>query len=105
MTPLNALHSPTFVISTFMSPHFGQLSAERIDLKGLTKHEAMGRIRKEIRQVVRLIAPPHPPFHLPHEPDHPETGPWLYIGTDGQSLHAGRWYQTVSYRIYITFSL
>ena len=87
-----------------MSPHSGQLLAERIDLKGLTKHEAMGRICKEIRQVVRQIAPPHPPFHLSHEPEHPETGPWLYFGTDGQ-LNAGHWYQTVRHLIYITFSL
>jgi hypothetical protein len=87
-----------------MSPHFGKLSAERIDLKGLTKHEAMGRIRKEIRQLVCQIAPPYPPFHLSHEPKHPETGPWLHIGTVGQ-LDAGRWYQTVRPRIYIAFSL
>ncbi|KDR81114.1 hypothetical protein GALMADRAFT_222662 [Galerina marginata CBS 339.88] len=75
-----------------MSPNFGPLSAKRADLLCLTKHEAMGRVRNQIRQAIRRVAPPVPVFHLPHEPDHIETGPRLFAGTEGQ-LDAGRWFQ------------
>ena len=77
-----------------MSPDFGPVPAEHIDLRGLTKYKAMGKIRREIRRAVKEIAPQIPDFQLPHEANHKVTGPWLCVGTENQ-LDAGRWYQAV----------
>jgi hypothetical protein len=72
-----------------MRPYLGPLSAQ-----GFTKYSAMGKIRREIRQALREIAPPIPEVQVVHEPSHKVTGPWLCVGTEGQ-LDAGRWYLAV----------
>jgi len=86
--PIPTLPSP-------MPPHFGPLSAERIELTGLTKYIAMGKVCQEIRQEIRKIAPSIPEFQLLHKQSHKVTGPWLCVGTEGQ-LNAGCWYLAVS---------
>jgi len=78
-----------------MPPSFGPLSAERIDLKGLTKYRAMGKICQEIRQAIHKIAPPIPEVQVLHKPGHKVMGPWLCVGTEGPQLNAGRWYLAV----------
>ena len=78
-----------------MPPYFGPLSSEHIELQGLTKHKAMGKIHCEIRQEVCKIAPPIPEFQLLHKPSHKITGPWLCVGTESQ-LNTGHWYLAVS---------
>ena len=81
-------------LSSLMSPYFGPLSADCIELRGLTKHEAMRKIRQEIRHAIREIVPPRPEFQLLHKQNHKVTGPWMCLGTEGQ-LDAGRWYLAV----------
>ncbi|KAF8955090.1 hypothetical protein BDZ97DRAFT_345820 [Flammula alnicola] len=76
-----------------MPPYFGPLSAERPELTGLSKAAALITIRGQIRHAIRQIAPPMPKFHPPHNHNHDETGPWLWLGTAGQLGNAGRWYQ------------
>jgi hypothetical protein len=78
-----------------MPPYVGPLSSERIELQGLTKNEAMGKVRCEICREVCKIAPPIPEFQLLHKPRHRVTGPWLCVGTESQ-LNTGRWYLAVS---------
>jgi len=78
-----------------MPPSFGLLLAERVDLKGLTKYRAMGKIRQEIHQAIREIAPPIPEVQVLHKPSHKVMGPWLCVGTEGPQLDAGRWYLAV----------
>jgi len=77
-------------------PNFGPLSAERPELQGLSTDQALTVIRREIRTSVRQIAPPKPPFSLPHKCGHHEIGPQLWFEPDRQ-FNLGRWYQLVSY--------